>query len=130
MVDDGMLIALQPFEDPNATFIRSATFRSTDHAHMQKVSEQITNLRKAQNKRENDRKELADVVEQEKLIEIKGKMMVTICDIVLTPSRPTTAQADRCPHSTGIGRQAYRTGRGRTSRQRSAILCPERQQSR
>jgi nucleosome binding factor SPN SPT16 subunit len=39
---------------------------------MQKVSEQITNLRKAQNKRENDRKELADVVEQEKLIEIKG----------------------------------------------------------
>lgn len=62
----------QPFEDPNATFIRSATFRSTDHAHMQKVSEQITNLRKAQNKRENDRKELADVVEQEKLIEIKG----------------------------------------------------------
>ncbi|KAI5451044.1 FACT complex subunit spt16 [Naganishia albida] len=75
-----------PFEDPNATFIRSATFRSTDHAHMQKVSEQITNLRKAQNKRENDRKELADVVEQEKLIEIKGRRPHKLIDVHIRPA--------------------------------------------
>jgi nucleosome binding factor SPN SPT16 subunit len=63
----------QPFEDPSATFVRSATFRSKDGRHMSKVSEQITNMRKTQNKRETDRKELADVVEQEKLIEVKGQ---------------------------------------------------------
>lgn len=39
---------------------------------MSKVADQITNMRKTQNKRETDRRELADVVEQEKLIEIKG----------------------------------------------------------
>jgi nucleosome binding factor SPN SPT16 subunit len=39
---------------------------------MQKVYESITGLKKAATKREAERKEMADVVEQEKLIEIKG----------------------------------------------------------
>lgn len=40
---------------------------------MIKVSETITALKKAATKREAERKELADVVTQEKLIEIKGE---------------------------------------------------------
>jgi nucleosome binding factor SPN SPT16 subunit len=40
---------------------------------MARVSEAITNMRKAQNKREMEKRDLADVVEQEKLIELKGK---------------------------------------------------------
>jgi len=40
---------------------------------MSKVSEAITNMRKAQNKREMEKRDLADVVEQEKLIELKGE---------------------------------------------------------
>jgi nucleosome binding factor SPN SPT16 subunit len=40
---------------------------------MARVSEGITNMRKAQNKRETEKRDLADVVEQEKLIELKGK---------------------------------------------------------
>ena len=39
---------------------------------MLKVYETITGLKKAATKREAERKELADVIEQEKLIEIKG----------------------------------------------------------
>ena len=63
----------QPFEDPDATFVRSASFRSEDTRHMIKVFEQITALKKAATKREAEKKELADVVEQEKLIEMKGE---------------------------------------------------------
>lgn len=62
-----------PFEDPDATFVRSLTFRSKDTRHMLKVFEQITGLKKAATKREAERKEMADVIEQEKLIEIKGR---------------------------------------------------------
>jgi nucleosome binding factor SPN SPT16 subunit len=39
---------------------------------MMRISESITNMRKAQNKREMEKKDLADVIEQEKLIEMKG----------------------------------------------------------
>jgi nucleosome binding factor SPN SPT16 subunit len=42
---------------------------------MMKVSESITNMRKAQNKREMEKKDLADVIEQEKLIEMKGELI-------------------------------------------------------
>jgi len=40
---------------------------------MTRISESITNMRKAQNKREMEKKDLADVIEQEKLIEMKGE---------------------------------------------------------
>jgi nucleosome binding factor SPN SPT16 subunit len=63
----------QPFEDPDATFIRSASFRSEDTRHMIKVYENIMALKKAATKREAERKELADVVKQEKLIELRGE---------------------------------------------------------
>jgi len=41
---------------------------------MLKVYEQITGMKKAATKRENEKKELADVVEQDRLIEMKGKL--------------------------------------------------------
>lgn len=40
---------------------------------MIKVYEQITAMKKAATKREAEKKEMADVVEQDKLIEIKGE---------------------------------------------------------
>ena len=40
---------------------------------MLKTFESITALKKAATKRDAERKELADVIEQEKLIEIRGK---------------------------------------------------------
>lgn len=64
----------QPFADADATFVRQASFRSTDERHMLKVYEQITALKKAATKREAEKKEMADVVEQDRLIEAKGKL--------------------------------------------------------
>lgn len=63
----------QPFEDPTAHFVRSLTFRSTDNDHIQDVASQITDLRKSATRREQEKKELADVVEQDKLVVIRSK---------------------------------------------------------
>lgn len=63
----------QPFEDPTAHFVRSLTFRSTDNDHIQDVAAQITDLRKSATRREQEKKELADVVEQDKLVVIRSK---------------------------------------------------------
>ena len=59
----------QPFEDPNAQFVRSLTFRSTDKGRMADIAESITELRKTMVRREQEKKELEDVVEQDKLSE-------------------------------------------------------------
>ena len=59
----------QPFEDPNAHFVRSLTFRSTDKARMGDIATQITDLRKSMVRREQEKKEMEDVVEQDKLSE-------------------------------------------------------------
>ena len=66
----------QPFEDPTAHFVRSLTFRSADGDHIQDVAQQITDLRKAAMRREQEKKELADVVEQDKLVVIRSKSRV------------------------------------------------------
>ena len=63
----------QPFEDPSAHFVRSLTFRSKDAVRMQDISEQITELRKNMVRREQEKKEMEDVVEQDKLTEIRSQ---------------------------------------------------------
>ncbi|CEH15044.1 fact complex subunit spt16 [Ceraceosorus bombacis] len=57
-----------PFEDPDATFIRSMSFRSDNAHHFTELFHEISDLRKAQTKKETEKKEMADVVEQDKLI--------------------------------------------------------------
>lgn len=64
--------ATQPFEDPNATFIRGITYRSTDSFRFAEIHKEISDLKKAATKKENEKKEMADVVEQDRLIELKG----------------------------------------------------------
>jgi nucleosome binding factor SPN SPT16 subunit len=58
----------QPFEDPNAHFVRSLTFRSKDMDRMQGVADAITNMKKDATRREQEKKQLEDVIEQDKLI--------------------------------------------------------------
>jgi hypothetical protein len=61
---------------------------------MARVSEGITNMRKAQNKRETEKRDLADVVEQEKLIELKGKPCRDVdsgCRLLTLMTTPTQA---------------------------------------
>jgi nucleosome binding factor SPN SPT16 subunit len=58
----------QPFEDPNAQFVRSLTFRSKDPARMENIVNQITEMKKESVRREQEKKQLEDVVEQDKLV--------------------------------------------------------------
>ncbi|WRT64164.1 FACT complex subunit SPT16 [Kwoniella shivajii] len=75
-----------PFEDPDANFIRSASFRSQDQRHMLKVFDAITALKKTATKREAERKELADVIEQEKLVEVKGRHPYVLKNVFPRPA--------------------------------------------
>ena len=75
----------QPFEDPSAHFIRSLTFRSSDPDRMQDVASQITDLRKSAVRREQEKKEMEDVVEQDKLAVIRSESICfSILQLMLT----------------------------------------------
>lgn len=70
---------MQPFEDPNATFVKSMTYRSTDTYRMSEIYRQISELKKMSLKREAEKKDLADIVEQDKLVEVRSKLFVSRC---------------------------------------------------
>jgi nucleosome binding factor SPN SPT16 subunit len=67
----------QPFEDASAHFVRSLTFRSHDGDRFQDIANQISNMKKDAVKREQEKKEMEDVVEQDKLAEIRSKFPIT-----------------------------------------------------
>lgn len=77
----------QPFEDPQAHFIRSLTVRSKDQDRLADVASQITDLRKAATRKEQEKKDLEDVVEQEKLVEIRNRRPVRLPDVYLRPAQ-------------------------------------------
>jgi hypothetical protein len=63
---------------------------------MLKVFEQITGLKKAATKRDAERKELADVIEQERLIEMKSEWRSKRCGMpvaILLIISPYTVQS-------------------------------------
>ena len=73
---------------------------------MLKVYEQITGMKKAATKRENEKKELADVIEQDRLIEMKGKLLATVNRIIELISRSTSLRSQKCiPSSAGRGQE-------------------------
>ncbi|KAK0543166.1 FACT complex subunit spt16 [Tilletia horrida] len=63
-----------PFEDPEATFIRSMSFRSPDAFRFTEIMREVTEMKKAATKREAEQREMADVVEQDKLVLNKGRV--------------------------------------------------------
>lgn len=77
----------QPFEDASAHFVRSLTFRSHDGDRLQDIANQIGNMKRDATKREQEKKELEDVVEQEKLVEIRSKFVLQVACIRLTSTR-------------------------------------------
>ncbi|ORY78644.1 FACT complex component Spt16 [Protomyces lactucae-debilis] len=74
-----------PFEDPNANFIRSLTFRSSDTDRMSEITKEIQEMKKNATKKEAERKELADVVEQDNLIEVKNRRPQKLLDVFVRP---------------------------------------------
>ncbi|KIK63712.1 hypothetical protein GYMLUDRAFT_162320 [Collybiopsis luxurians FD-317 M1] len=75
-----------PFEDPDATFVRSITYRSTDGHRFDSINKQINDLKRDVNKREAQKKELADVVEQDSLVELKGRRPVKMPEAFIRPA--------------------------------------------
>jgi nucleosome binding factor SPN SPT16 subunit len=62
------------------------TFKSTDTYRFNEIYREITELKKDVQKRANERKERADLVEQEALVEIRGKRPVRLGDVFLRPA--------------------------------------------
>lgn len=63
----------QPFEDASAHFVRSLTFRSENKDRYTEIANQISSMKRDATKREQEKKDMEDVVEQEKLVEIRSE---------------------------------------------------------
>ncbi|MCJ1467781.1 FACT complex subunit spt16 [Pseudocyphellaria aurata] len=100
----------QPFEDATAHFVRSLTFRSRDADRMQDISQQITELRKNSVRREQEKKELEDVVEQDKLSEIRNRKPHRLENVFVRPAMDSKRMAGEVEiHQNGL---RYRDPRG------------------
>lgn len=66
--------------------MRSITYRSSDGHRFDNVSKQITELKKEVNKREQQKKEMADVIEQDVLVEIKGRRPTKLPEVFVKPA--------------------------------------------
>ncbi|RQM08033.1 hypothetical protein DH86_00001376 [Scytalidium sp. 3C] len=76
----------QPFEDASAHFVRSLTFRSHDGDRLQDIANQIGNMKRDAVKREQEKKEMEDVVEQDKLIEIRNRRPAVMDNVFVRPA--------------------------------------------
>jgi nucleosome binding factor SPN SPT16 subunit len=121
----------QPFEDPSANFVRNLTLRSKDNDRFGQIAQDITELRKNALRREQERKEMEDVVEQDKLIEIRSTLNINVsysC-ILLTSFRSATRQTPRRVPSSAFGWKAGSRG-SRDSPEWSSIPVPFTQRTR
>lgn len=76
----------QPFEDPGAQFVRSLTFRSKDFQRMADIEAQITEMKKSAIRKEQEKKDMEDVVEQDKLVEIRNRRPHRLDNIYMRPA--------------------------------------------
>lgn len=103
----------QPFEDASAHFVRSLTFRSTDSDRYADIANQISNLKREAVKKEQEKKDMEDVVEQDKLVEIRSKHELpgrrwreVLQSTNVSLLRSTTGRPGQCVHSPSDGGQA------------------------
>lgn len=76
----------QPFEDATAHFVRSLTFRSSDGDRYNEIATQISNLKRDLNKKEQEKKDMEDVVEQDKLVEIRNRRPAVLDNVYIRPA--------------------------------------------
>ncbi|KAA8913230.1 FACT complex subunit-domain-containing protein [Sphaerosporella brunnea] len=74
-----------PFEDPNAHFLRSLTYRSTDNERIASICDAITDMKKNATKREQEKKEMEDVVTQDNLREMRNRRPQRLSDVFIRP---------------------------------------------
>lgn len=79
-----------PYEDsPENSFLRSITLRSRDRQRMVDVYKAIQDLKKDAVKREQEKKQMADVVTQANLIELKGSRVKRLENVFVRPTPDT-----------------------------------------
>ena len=76
----------QPFEDATAHFVRSLTFRSKTGSRYDEVSGQIANMKRDAMKKEQEKKDMEDVVEQGKLVEIRNRRPHVLDNVFIRPA--------------------------------------------
>ncbi|KAK4113921.1 SPT16-domain-containing protein [Canariomyces notabilis] len=108
----------QPFEDASAHFVRSLTFRSTDSDRYADIANQISNLKREAVKKEQEKKDMEDVVEQDKLIEIRNRRPAVLDNVFIRPAM----EGKRVPGKVEIHQNGIRYQSPLSTTQRVDIL--------
>ncbi|EPE03114.1 fact complex subunit spt-16 [Ophiostoma piceae UAMH 11346] len=108
----------QPFEDASAHFVRSLTFRSTDGDRYQDISNQIASMKRDATKKEQEKKDMEDVVEQDKLIEIRNRRPAVLDNVFIRPAM----EGKRVPGKVEIHQNGIRYQSPLSTHQRVDIL--------
>ncbi|KAJ1665550.1 FACT complex subunit spt16 [Coemansia sp. RSA 1646] len=74
-----------PVGDLSSTFVRSLSFRSTDVARMNEIYHSITTLKRDQVKRETEKQQMADIVQQDRLLPVHGQRPDRLPDVFMRP---------------------------------------------
>ncbi|KAG9252018.1 FACT complex subunit-domain-containing protein [Emericellopsis atlantica] len=97
----------QPFEDASAHFVRSLTFRSTDNERYTEIATQISNMKRDSVKKEQEKKDMEDVVEQDKLAEIRNRRPAVLDNVFIRPAHEGKRVAGKVEiHQNGIRYQS------------------------
>lgn len=108
----------QPFEDASAHFVRSLTFRSTDGDRYTDIANQIANLKREAVKKEQEKKDLEDVIEQDKLVEIRNRRPAVLDNVFIRPAM----EGKRVPGKVEIHQNGLRYQSPLSTTQRVDIL--------
>ncbi|KAK4452354.1 FACT complex subunit ctc-2 [Podospora aff. communis PSN243] len=108
----------QPFEDASAHFVRSLTFRSTDGDRYADIANQISNLKRDAVKKEQEKKDMEDVVEQDKLVEIRNRRPAVLDNVFIRPAM----EGKRVPGKVEIHQNGIRYQSPLSTQQRVDIL--------
>jgi len=108
----------QPFEDASAQFVRSLTFRSTDGDRYTEIATQIANLKRDAVKKEQEKKDMEDVVEQDKLVEIRNRRPQVLDNVFIRPAM----EGKRVPGKVEIHQNGIRYQSPLSTTQRVDIL--------
>ncbi|KAI9505707.1 FACT complex subunit spt16 [Coemansia spiralis] len=92
-----------PVDDLGSTFVRLLTFRSTDVVRMNEIYHSIMALKRDQVKRDTEKEQLADIVEQDRLTPVHGQRPERLPDVFMRP----VAEGKRFPaaleiHANGL----------------------------
>ncbi|OIW28924.1 SPT16-domain-containing protein [Coniochaeta ligniaria NRRL 30616] len=108
----------QPFEDASAHFVRSLTFRSLDGDRYSDIANQISNMKRDAVKKEQEKKDMEDVVEQDKLVEIRNRRPAVLDNVFIRPAM----EGKRVPGKLEIHQNGIRYQSPLSTQQRVDIL--------